>query len=245
MKLLLICVLLGVAAAFDYDDDKIVGGYTCPKNFMPYIASLNIGLHVCGGSLIHPQWVVSAAHCYNEAIQVRLGEHNVALNEGTEQFIKPSKIIQHPHYDPANNDNDIMLIKLSTPATLNSYVQTVPLPTNCVSAGTNCLIAGWGNTVNDDYKYPDLLQCLNVPILTDAQCRKAYSTRLTENMFCAGFIEGGKDSCQCDSGGPMLCNGQLHGVVSWGFQCALRNYPGVYVKLCNYIDWIQSTIASN
>lgn len=77
---------------------------------------------------------------------MRLGEHNIAVNEGTEQWIDAAKLIKHPQYNSYNLDNDIMLIKLSRPATLNSYVQTVALPSSCPVADENCLLSGWGNT---------------------------------------------------------------------------------------------------
>lgn len=86
-------------------------------------------------------------------IQVRLGEHNIAINEGTEQFINSAKVIRHPRYSSYNLDNDIMLIKLSKPATLNNYVKTVSLPSSCASAGTRCLISGWGNTSGSGSQY--------------------------------------------------------------------------------------------
>ncbi|POI18641.1 hypothetical protein CIB84_017614 [Bambusicola thoracicus] len=102
--------------------------------------------------------------------------------------------------------------------------------------------------------YPELLQCLNAPILSDQECQEAYPGDITSNMICVGFLEGGKDSCQKfmplifslqgDSGGPVVCNGELQGIVSWGIGCALKGYPGVYTKVCNYIDWIQETIAA-
>ncbi|KAM4636466.1 trypsin-like [Discoglossus pictus] len=244
MKLLLICVLLGAAAAFD-DDDKIVGGYTCAKNSVPYIVSLNSGYHFCGGSLINSLWVVSAAHCYKSSVQVRLGEHNIVVSEGTEQFISSSRVIRHSGYNSRTLDNDIMLIKLSSAANLNAYVQAVALPSGCSAAGTSCLISGWGNTLSSGTNYPDLLQCVSAPVLTSAQCNNAYPGEITANMICVGYIEGGKDSCQGDSGGPVVCNGQLQGIVSWGYGCALRNYPGVYTKVCNYVSWIQNTIAAN
>ena len=81
-------------------------------------------------------------------IQVRLGEHNIATNEGTEQFINSVKVIKHPRYSSRNLDNDIMLIKLSKPATLNQYVQPVALPTECAADGTMCTVSGWGNTMS-------------------------------------------------------------------------------------------------
>ncbi|CAM4435507.1 anionic trypsin-like isoform X1 [Lepidochelys kempii] len=243
MKFLLILACLGAAAAVPVDDDdKIVGGYTCS---VPYQVSLNSGYHFCGGSLINNQWVVSAAHCYKSLIEVRLGEHNIDVLEGDEQFIRAVKIIRHPKYNSWILDNDIMLIKLATQANLNSRVATIPLPSACVAAGTQCLISGWGNTLSSGSNYPELLQCLDAPVLTDAVCSAAYPGEITENMICVGFPEGGKDSCQGDSGGPVVCNGELQGIVSWGIGCALQGYPGVYTKVCNYVDWIEDTIAAN
>uniref|UniRef100_A0A8D2IZS9 Peptidase S1 domain-containing protein n=1 Tax=Varanus komodoensis TaxID=61221 RepID=A0A8D2IZS9_VARKO len=215
------------------DDDKIVGGYTCSPHSVPYQVSLNSGYHFCGGSLINSQWVVSAAHCYkSEYIRVRLGEHSLTLNDGSEQYINSIKVIRHPSYNSNMLDNDIMLIKLSTPATLNSKVQAVALPTSCVAAGTQCLVSGWGNTAS-------------TPVLSTSQCTKAYPGKITNNMFCMGFLEGGKDSCQGDSGGPVVCQGKLQGVVSWGIGCAQKGYPGVYTKVCMYVSWINNVIKSN
>ncbi|XP_066219010.1 cationic trypsin-3 [Saccopteryx leptura] len=247
MKTLIFLAFLGAAVAFptDDDDDKIVGGYTCRKNSVPYQVSLNAGYHFCGGSLINDQWVVSAAHCYKSRIQVRLGEHNIEVIEGNEQFINSAKVIRHPKYNSNTIDNDIMLIKLSSPATISSRVSSVSLPRTCASVGTQCLISGWGNTQSVGSNYPELLQCLEAPILSDSACRNAYPGQITNNMMCLGFLEGGKDSCQGDSGGPVVCNGQLQGIVSWGYGCALKGRPGVYTKVCNYVSWIQETIASN
>ncbi|XP_062847079.1 trypsin-1 isoform X2 [Trichomycterus rosablanca] len=227
------------------EDDKIVGGYECQKNGLPYQVSLNAGYHFCGGSLISNLWVVSAAHCYKSRIEVRLGEHNIAVSEGTEQFISSATVIRHPSYSSSNLNNDIMLIKLSRAASLNSYVKTVALPSSCASSGTTCLISGWGNTLSSGTYYPDRLMCLNAPILSDTTCKNAYPGQITSNMFCAGFMEGGKDSCQGDSGGPVVCNGQLQGIVSWGYGCAQRNKPGVYAKVCNYTSWIRDTMSRN
>ncbi|XP_069057971.1 anionic trypsin-2-like [Pleurodeles waltl] len=218
MHLFLLFAFVGVAVAFLFeDDDKIVGGYTCRECSVPYQASLNSGYHYCGGSLINNEWVVSAAHCYKSRIQVRLGEYNIEVIKGDEVFINSAKVIRHPRYNSWTFDNDIMLIKLSSPATFSACIKSIPLPTRCAPAGNDCLISGWGNTLSSGSNYPDLLQCLNASILTDEQCQKAYPGETTSNMLCIGYLEGGKDSCQGDSGGPAACNSELQGVVSWGY----------------------------
>uniref|UniRef100_A0A3B3DQC4 trypsin n=1 Tax=Oryzias melastigma TaxID=30732 RepID=A0A3B3DQC4_ORYME len=207
-------------------DEKIVGGFECQKNSVPYQVSLFTGYNYCGGTLLSEQWVLSAAHCEpNSNLEVRLGEHDIWEPEGTEQHII-----------------DIMLIKLSQPATLNSFVRPAVLPSECAKDGTMCRISGWGNIRST--RYPDKLQCLDAPLLSDDTCYNSYPFQITENMICAGYLEGGKDSCQGDSGGPMTCDGELQGVVSWGHGCAMKNKPGVYTKVCNFVSWIKETMAS-
>uniref|UniRef100_A0A8C7FX18 trypsin n=1 Tax=Oncorhynchus kisutch TaxID=8019 RepID=A0A8C7FX18_ONCKI len=225
----LVFVLL-IGTAFATEDDKIVGGYECKAYSQPHQVSLNSGYHFCGGSLVNENWVVSAAHCYKSRVEVRLGEHNIKVTEGSEQFISSSRVIRHPNYSAYDLDNDIMLIKLSKPATLNTYVQPVALPTSCAPAGTMCTVSGWGNTMSSTAD-GDKLQCLNIPILSYSDCNNSYPGMITNAMFCAGYLEGGKDSCQGDSGGPVVCNGELQGVVSWGYGCAEPGNPGVYAKV--------------
>uniref|UniRef100_A0A8C6LHH5 trypsin n=1 Tax=Nothobranchius furzeri TaxID=105023 RepID=A0A8C6LHH5_NOTFU len=189
---------LSVAAA---EDDRIVGGYQCPKNSVPYQVSLNAGYHLCGGSLISSLWVISAAHCYKSSIQVRLGEHNIAVNEGTEQWIH------------------------------SAITTTVSLPSRRPVAKENYLVFAWGNTSANGSNYPDRLQCLRQPIIDDRICRNAYTQLFTDNMVCSGFRQGGASSCQGDSGGPLVCGGQLQGVVSWGYDCAMQGHPSVYARV--------------
>ncbi|XP_019948220.2 trypsin-1 [Paralichthys olivaceus] len=241
MRSLVFVLLIG--AAFATEDDKIVGGYECTPYSQPHQVSLNSGYHFCGGSLVNENWVVSAAHCYKSRVEVRMGEHHIKINEGTEQFISSERVIRHPNYSSYNINNDIMLIKLREPATLNQYVQPVALPTSCAPAGTMCTVSGWGNTMSSTANR-DMLQCLDLPILSDRDCENSYPGMITPAMFCAGYLEGGKDSCQGDSGGPVVCNGELQGVVSWGYGCAERDHPGVYARVCIFIDWLETTMAS-
>uniref|UniRef100_A0A8B9B7J9 Peptidase S1 domain-containing protein n=1 Tax=Anser brachyrhynchus TaxID=132585 RepID=A0A8B9B7J9_9AVES len=178
-------------------------------------------------------------------IQVRLGEYNIDVQEDSEVVRSSSVVIRHPNYSSRTIDNDIMLIKLASAVDYSADVQPIALPTSCAKAGTECLISGWGNTLSSGINYPELLQCLQAPILSDQECQEAYPGQITSNMICVGFLQGGKDSCQGDSGGPVACNGELQGIVSWGIGCALKGYPGVYTKVCNYVDWIQETIAAH
>ncbi|XP_056112692.1 trypsin-2-like [Rhinichthys klamathensis goyatoka] len=223
---------------------KIIGGYECPPHSQPWQVYLKEGRTMCGGSLIDERWVVSAAHCnfLPRYLEVHLGKHNVSVPEDTEQLINAEKVIRHPNYNDMPHNHDIMLIKLRKPALFNKYVKPIRLATNCSSAGEQCLVSGWGKT---GAHTASVLQCLNLPVLSSAQCRGAYGAKITKNMFCAGFMEGGKDSCQGDSGGPVVCEGKQKGVVSWGKDCAKPGFPGVYVEVCRYTDWIKSIIANN
>lgn len=90
---------------------------------------------------------------FSSRIQVQLGKHNLELTESTQQFINSAKVIRHSGYSPYTLDNDIMLIKLATPAQLTKAVQTIPLPTSCAATGTTCLISGWGNTLSSGSEY--------------------------------------------------------------------------------------------
>ncbi|TNN89207.1 Trypsin-1 [Liparis tanakae] len=239
----LVFVLL-IGAAFALEEDKIVGGYECTPHTQGHQVSLNSGYHFCGGSLVRADWVVSAAHCYKSRMEVRLGEHNIKVTERSEQFIRSSRVIRHPDYSSYNINNDIMLIKLSQPAVLNRYVKVMPLPSSCALADTLCKVTGWGNTMSSTTD-GNKLQCLNIPILSEQDCDKAYPGMITNAMFCAGYLEGGKDPCQADSGGPVVCNGELQGVVSWGFGCAEKGQPAVYAKVCLFNSWLESTMASD
>ncbi|XP_056141574.1 trypsin-like [Lampris incognitus] len=248
MKLLFLLLLVGAAAAVPRGDGKIVGGQECEPHSRPYMASLNYGYHFCGGVLINTQWVMSVAHCwYNPYyMQVMLGEHDVRVFEGTEQLMKTDTIIWHPSYDYKTLDYDIMLIKLYHPVEVTAAVAPIPLATGCPYGGMHCSVSGWGNTaMGDEVNLPVRLQCLDTPIVDDVDCENAYPGMITRRMMCAGYMEGGRGVCNGDSGSPLVCFGEVHGLVSWGQACALQNYPAVHVKVCEYVNWIEETMAAN
>ncbi|KAK5872755.1 hypothetical protein PBY51_013428 [Eleginops maclovinus] len=228
---------------------RIIGGDVVQPNSITYQASLLfMNSHFCAGSLINQQWVVSAAHCWRPSnkIQVVLGEHSFNTEEGTEQRFSASLVIRHYQYNHWTFDNDIMLIKLDRPAVLNSWVKLVSLPdpnSPPLADFARCRVSGWGVTSVNSYSLSTELRAVDVDIFRN--CWYFYYFRITDNMICAGSFYGGKDSCQGDSGGPLVCNGKLEGIVSWGIGCAYPIYPGVYVKVINYLEWINWIIQNS
>ncbi|ELK30146.1 Kallikrein-15 [Myotis davidii] len=93
---------------------------------------------------------------------------------------------------------------------------------------------------------PDTLHCANISIISDSSCSQDYPGHLMSTMVCAGVEGGGTDSCEGDSGGPLVCGGILQGIVSWGdVPCDTTTKPGVYTKVCRYLDWIRDTMRRN
>ncbi|XP_069805149.1 trypsin-like [Dendropsophus ebraccatus] len=245
MSLLLVAALLGTLVD-GRSYNRIIGGFECKPNSQPWQVSLHyFDQHACGGILIDETWVLTAAHCQLPSLQIRLGDHNIAEYEGTEQFSYADRMCPHPGFDPVTYDNDIMLLKLPSPVTLNENVQIIPLGCPLPPDGTKCSASGWGSTTSPDETYPSALRCVSVELIPDDTCRGAYPGEITENMLCAGVLAGGKDTCQGDSGGPLVCNSQLSGITSWGnIPCGVANRPGVYTRICNYLNWIRNTIAN-
>ncbi|XP_026871476.1 trypsin-like [Electrophorus electricus] len=247
MALLILLILVGAAATARSFDGRIVGGYECTPHSQPWMVSLHYGYHFCGGVLISEQWVLSAAQCwYNPySMQLIVGDHNVRMFEGTEQLLKTDNIIWHPNYNYQTLDYDIMLIKLFHPVKVTDAVRPISLPTGCPFAGMPCTVSGWGSIYSDSSFMPFHLQCADVPVVSDEECEKSYPGMLTRRMLCAGHPEGGQDACSSDSGSPLVCYGEVHGLVSWGRGCGLPGYPGVYTKVCEFLYWIRDVMAAN
>nr|XP_035959891.1 kallikrein-11 isoform X1 [Halichoerus grypus] len=181
---------------------------------------------------------------------VHLGEHNLRRQDGYEQTRMATESFPHPDFNNSfpNKDhrNDIMLVKMTTAAFITGAVRPLTLSSSCVTPGTRCLISGWGTTSSPQLHLPYTLRCANITIIKHEECEKAYPSNITDTMVCASVREEGKDSCQGDSGGPLVCDGSLQGIISWGQDpCALTKKPGVYTKVCKYVDWIQKTMENN
>lgn len=132
----------------------------------------------------------------------------------------------------------------------SSYTNLACLPATKPAVGDTCFITGWG-TLQSGGSQPSKMQVATVPIVSQADCSKAYGRRnIHESMVCAGYPEGGIDSCQGDSGGPMVCRGadglfNLHGVTSWGYGCAAPGKYGVYARVTYLTTWINDEIKKN
>ena len=241
------------------DTPEIVGGQEAVPGAWPWMAALvtrsqpsDYNGQFCGGALIAPQWVLTAVHCVEgetaSTIDVTLGKHKLTDSGG--ERIHVIEIITHPNFNSSTLDSDVALLRLET-ASSRQTVGLIPQGDTALSAvGVLATITGWGDMrINGETgTNADALMQVSVPIVSNATCNasSSYGGDITANMMCAGLAQGGKDSCQGDSGGPLVVpngTGWLQaGVVSWGIDCAKPNYYGVYARVSNFTDWINSQI---
>ncbi|XP_068401891.1 transmembrane protease serine 3 isoform X1 [Eschrichtius robustus] len=228
---------------------RIVGGNVSLLAQWPWQASLQFqGYHLCGGSVITPVWVVTAAHCVYDlylpkswTIQVGL----VSLLDSPAPSHLVEKIIYHSKYKPKRLGNDIALMKLARPVAFNDMIQPVCLPNSeeHFPDGKMCWTSGWGATEDGGDASP-VLNHAAVPLISNKICnhRDVYGGIISPSMLCAGYLKGGVDSCQGDSGGPLVCQERrvwkLVGATSFGIGCAEVNKPGVYTRITSFLDWI-------
>ncbi|KAM4701833.1 transmembrane protease serine 3 [Discoglossus pictus] len=246
------CIVCGSRPSFSSPSllTRIVGGNVSASGQWPWQASLTFqGIHLCGGSLITSQWVVTAAHCvydlyFPDSWSVQVGLVNQPQDPPNSPVLI-EKIIYHSKYKSSTMVNDIALIKLATPFTLNGSIQPICLPNygEDFPEGKMCWISGWGAT-EEGGDTSQTMDYAGVPLISNRVCntKYVYGGVIKPSMLCAGFLEGGVDTCQGDSGGPLACEEskvwKLMGTTSWGVGCALRYKPGVYTRITSFLDWI-------
>ncbi|XP_007518954.2 granzyme A-like [Erinaceus europaeus] len=231
--------------------EQIIGGTEVTPHSRPYMVLLNTGQSICAGALIKETWVLTAAHCnLNKKTQIILGAHLRSSNEPERQISLPKKIIPYPCYDHATRDGDLQLLQLSRRATLNKNVAILHLPKKGedVKPGTMCQVAGWGKDSNVSGPSKCLKE-VNVTVIDRKVCNNEkhynYNPVIRLSMICAGNLRGGKDTCNGDSGSPLICEGTFRGITSAGHSnCGTPQGPGIYTLLTQkHLNWIIKTIS--
>ncbi|XP_050307872.1 trypsin 3A1-like [Anthonomus grandis grandis] len=228
---------------------RIVGGETTTIDRVPYtVGLLRNGALICGGVLIGPRTVLTAAHCVAPSVISNVALLNIRSGSSTHNNgglrIAVTRMISHPLYRDCwwcEPDYDIAVLELASNAIATG------LPASVISmyeqnadfnAGTYATVAGWGATTEGGAGSTQLRK-VNVPVVGNAECARVYGSIISSRTICAGYPAGGRDACQGDSGGPFVINNRLAGVVSFGAGCARPGFPGVYASVPGYRQWIR------
>lgn len=227
---------------------RIVGGLPANNVDIPFVVSLvTYGFHSCGGAIINERTVITAAHCLAfttaRLLKVHVGTKTRSLKEG--ELVSVKALHSHELWEMDTMDYDIGLVRLARALTYSAIVQPIKLaqPTDILVAGNYGTIAGWGYTSKNGPGSEEL-RYARVPLINQATCNVLLKNLVTDRMLCAGYMKGGIDACQMDSGGPLIWQKKLIGIVSWGIGCALPNKPGVYTRVSALIPWIAEQMAN-
>ncbi|XP_038166120.1 granzyme C-like [Arvicola amphibius] len=230
--------------------EKIIGGHEVKPHSRPYMAFVKfVGIDGnksrCGGFLVKSNFVLTAAHCRGSSMRVTLGAHDISIQEETQQIIPVAKAIPHPDYNPMDNSNDIMLLKLEREAKRTKAVKPLHLPRRkvCVKPGDVCYVAGWGK-MDPKGDYSNTLQEVELTVQKDQECESCFPRFYTKAIeICVGDPKIKRASFKGDSGGPLLCNKVVAGIVSFGYKNG--SAPRVFTRVSSFLSWIEETMKHN
>ncbi|NXB81848.1 MCT1A protease, partial [Donacobius atricapilla] len=234
---------------------RIIGGQEVKPHSRPYMAYLKIQVgsetYGCGGFLIRPDVVLSAAHCCSWnvlvfpgrrlTITVILGAHNIRDRERSQQKVRVKRWVIHPKYCPADLKNDILLLKLKRKARINKDVQLISFSRSNehVKTGAQCEVSGWGWTSVTGQK-TNVMREVELKVQNETICQQLFSDYQRQSMICVGDEYSKKASYRGDSGGPLVCNQKAYGIVSHGRKHQL--FPEVFTRISYFEPWIREEL---
>ncbi|SFR21360.1 Trypsin [Lentzea waywayandensis] len=238
MRLLAVLILFVITVTPAHAAPRIVGGEVVDDaGEVPWMVALTTssGHQFCGGALLGPGQVVTAAHCVDDrtpgSITVVGGRLDLRTDGGSTSVAASYELVEG--YSTPSRGKDIALLTLAEPMPY----RTLPVAAAGVHMnGSVGVVYGWGRQAENDTDKSPLLHKAYVPIMADEQCAATYARYDAQAMFCAGYPDGGIDACIDDSGGPFVVGGRLAGIVSWGIGCARPNAPGVYTRVTTYLN---------